>query len=487
MIDSGRLTRSILFGFVLATCWVSVAEALPLYTARGGRTCDNCHSLPNTWYDPEDIGDRKCTLSCAGCHVDPSGGGLRTASGRYYGEATLPMFAGRNRPLDDRRRDLYKLFSGGSDGDVPSSQAASSQPTSGPVKPATAQGDPRPPNAPPATRGWLAFGEPLDGGGSTMAWLNGRYDDMNADPLLLFGGDFRLGFMTRGPLFFPMQADVYAAVHPVEHLMLSTTVGARGRTDSLLFEESPLDDQPRFAVRDIWLMTHEWPYLSYARIGRFLPAFGTRLADHTAPIRRAFGMSQEDPANRVIGGEVGFTGNYPYAAASVFSPSTRDARNPFEPGDGWGTAINGGYRALGWQVGASAMLRRRSLDTGGDTTDVSLQWGFNPWFYSKSLPFTYLGEVTAGQYQRQLSGKDTQQIAQYHQLAWTMVNGVIGRLRYDSWDPDVEIKDDEQYRPGVGLDLTIIPRLTLSVDGTFSFPAGGEASAGTFIQLHGWL
>jgi hypothetical protein len=28
------------------------AQALPLYAARSGRTCDNCHSLPNDWYDP---------------------------------------------------------------------------------------------------------------------------------------------------------------------------------------------------------------------------------------------------------------------------------------------------------------------------------------------------------------------------------------------------------------------------------------------------
>jgi hypothetical protein len=485
VIDRNRLLPATGWIIAVLLCTATVAEALPLYTARGGRTCDNCHSLPNTWFDPDDIGDRKCTLSCAGCHVDPSGGGLRTVSGRYYGEAMLPMWAGKNRPIDDQNRDLYQLMHGESGG---ATSQPTSQPTSGPVKPATTQIDPRGVGAPPASRGLLAFGEPL-GAPAKMAWLDGRYDDMRADPLLLLGGDFRAGFWSQGPLFFPMQADVYAAVHPVEHLTLSSSFGARGRTRSLIFEESPLDDQPRFGVRDLWAMTHEWPYLSYLRVGRFMPAFGTRVADHTAYTRRAFGMSQEDPATRVIGAELGFTANYPYGAVSVFAPSTRDARNPFELGEGYGAAINGGWRGLGWQIGASAQMRRRPLETGGNTTDVSVQWGYNPWFYSKDWPLTYLGEAAAGQYQRALSGETTFQVAQYHQLAWSAMSGVVARLRFDVWDPDTAIAEDHVYRPGVGLDWTVIPGVTLSADVRAGITAlsPGEDLVDLFAQLHGWF
>lgn len=461
----------------------SVAEALPLYTARGGRTCDNCHSLPNTWYDPPEIAQRKCTLSCASCHVDPNGGGLRNVSGRYYGEATLPMFGSKNRPIDDQNRDLYRLMHGD-----PAGGSASSQPASGPIKPAADQRDPRDANAPPATRGLLALGTPVLAP-SEMAWLDGRYDDMKADPLLLLGGDLRFGYWSQGPLFFPMQADIYAAVHPVEHLTIMGSFGARGRTRSLVFEESPLDDQPRFGVRDLWVMAHELPYLGFARAGRFLPAFGTRVADHTAYTRRPFGMSQEEPANRVIGAELGFTANYPYGSVSAWKPSTRDAREPFALGEGWGATVNGGWRGLGAQIGASAQVRQRPLQSGGDTVDVSLQWGFNPWFYWKNLPLTYLGEVAAGQHQRALSGVETVQVAQYHQLAWTVTSGVIARLRYDSWDPDTQVTDDHIYRPGLGLDWTIVPGITLSADGRLGLtPNGsGEDLADIFAQIHGWF
>lgn len=465
----------------------AAADALPLYTARGGRTCDNCHTLPNTWHDPPQFWRRKCTMSCVGCHVDPNGGGLRTVSGRYYGLNTLPMFAADHRPIEDRSRELTALVERLRDPqrtfDTPSSQ-----PTSGPVNPvADRPEDPRGSDAPPADDGWLAFGRPLFHGSSEMAWLDGRYDDQNADPLLLLGADARFGYWSAGPLFFPMQADVYAAVHPVEHLTLATTFGARGRTRSLILEGAGEDEQPAFGVRDLWVMTHEWPLLAHLRAGRFLPAFGTRVADHTAYIRRAFGLSQEDPANRVIGVEVGMAPNYPYFTASAFKTSTLDARNPLDPGDGQGLAVSAGWRDLGWQLGASAMVRRRPAREGGDTEDFSLQWGLNPWFYWKWLPLTYLGEAAWGTFDRPFSGAGTSQIAQYHELDWTVLDGLVARLRYDFWDPDVALKEDQIHRPGLGFDLTVVPGLTLGVDGRVLLPAGGSAGADAFIQIHGWL
>ncbi|MFN3199063.1 MAG: hypothetical protein ACE366_11750 [Bradymonadia bacterium] len=458
----------------------ALASALPLYTARGGRTCDNCHSLPNTWFDPPDWADRKCTMSCSGCHVDPGGGGMRTVSGRYYGNETLPMFAVDERPLVDRQRDMLDWLKG------VERKAPASQPSSGAPTVATEQVDPRGPNTPTPLAG-PAFGTPLYHQSSHMSWLEGRYGDLKADPLIAFGGDARLGAWLAGPLIFPMQGDLYTSVQPIEHLTLSASAGIRGRSRSIDLDGGGVDEQDRVGIRDLWVMTHEWPYLSYARVGRFLPIFGTRVADHTAYIRRPFGLSQEDPANRVVGAELGFTANYPYLHASVFKPSSAQARDPFATADGWGTAVSAGWRDLGWQIGASGMLRRRPLEGGGDTTDVSLQWGFNPWFYWKALPLTYLGEISAGRLQRPLSGKETTQTAAYHQLAWTAFNGIVIRGRYDFWDPDREVKEDHIHRPGLGFDLHPWTGLTFSADFRVGLPAGGNASGDLFLQLHGWF
>jgi hypothetical protein len=133
------------------------------------------------------------------------------------------------------------------------------------------------------------------------------------------------------------------------------------------------------------------------------------------------------------------------------------------------------------------MMRRRPMSLGGDTNDVSLQAAFNPWFYWPAIPLTYLAELSAGTLQRPLSEKETAQTAQYHQLAWTVINGVVMRLRYDFWDPDIEVIEDEIHRPGAGLDWTPFPGLTISADTRFGIPAGGEANGDAFIQLHGWF
>ncbi len=471
------------------------ALALPMYGARSGRTCDNCHSLPNTWYDPPEVTERKCTLSCAGCHVDPSGGGLRTVSGRYFGMATLPMFGSIARPLDDQPRDVWDLFTGDpADRIAPSSQPVGAElPASGPVKPMEAHNeDPRGPGAPPADDGWLSFGRPLGHGSSEMAWLDGRYGDLNADPLVQLGADVRFGYWSAGPLFFPMQLDLHAALHPVEHLTIAGTVGARGRTKSLTFDArgAPDAEQLRFGVRELYAMTHEWPALMHLRAGRFMPAFGTRVADHTAYTRRPFGMSMEDPANRVVGLEAGFTGNYPHFTASAFKPADGASQNPFAMADGWGAALDGGWRDLAWQLGGSAMMRRRPLSGGGDTLDLALHWGYNPWRRWKALALTYLGEVVWGRYQRPFSGSETSRLAWYHQLAWHPVNGVVARLRFDSFDPDGEVRDDVVYRPGLGLDWHVVPGLTISADGRVGIPekgGPGEEAADVFVQIHGWF
>lgn len=482
--------RALMFALALLL-GLPAAHAVPLYTVREGRTCDNCHSLPNDWVDPPEMYRRKCTLSCSGCHIDPGGGGLRTVSGVYFGRSTLPMWLATDRPWADKKAHGEYTEHVSAAGSQPMSDAtgAGSQPTSEAGSQPTTGAGSQPvaavPEAPKPTGG-LAFGHPLDGGGAEMAFLDTRYGDLNADPLLRVGADLRLGFWNQGGKLFPMQGDAYAAVHPVEHVMLSTAVGIRGRIRGLGADDP--DGQSRFGVRDLWLMTNEWPLNAYARAGRFLPQFGWRLDDHTAYTRRPFGMSQEDPANRVIGGEVGFNANYPYVNVAAWVPGSRRPDNPFEAKDGFGGALNAGWRDLGWQLGASALLRRQPMGQGGDSTNASLQWGLNPWYWLENVPVAYLGELTWGTLQRRYSGKTTSQDAQYHDLSYTPTNGITLHAKYDFWDPDREVKEDHIHRFGFGVEWVPIPSLTTRVDLRQASVAGGRGGgADAFLQLHGWF
>ena len=84
-----------LMAWLASTHWTPAA-ATPLYAVRSPNRCDTCHVEPVDWANPA-VKDRKCSLDCTICHVSPTGGGLRTPSGQYYGREVLPV--GENAPL----------------------------------------------------------------------------------------------------------------------------------------------------------------------------------------------------------------------------------------------------------------------------------------------------------------------------------------------------------------------------------------------------
>jgi hypothetical protein len=463
------MKRSLLV-FCLALLWSSSVGALPLYTAREGRTCDNCHTLPNRWKNPQEIKDRKCTLSCSACHIDPAGGGLRNTSGRFYGQTVLPMALSRYRNYKDTVRNA-----------LPRLDAANKTQRS------------------PLT---LAFGEPL-GKDTPYAPQAKRYGDMKADPLVTLGLDARFAVWVTGAeaiIPFPMQLDVQAALHPMHHLTAYVNAGVLGKEKGTL---ETLQANPAFGVKDLMLIVNELPYQTYVKVGRFTPAFGTRLDDHTSFTRRDFEQDYGILQSRVFGAEFGRAPNYPYLHMSVFRPSAKDefptndeipnvegkveGIDFFGAPQSFGGAVSAGYRELGWQIGASVLSKRRNLSDGGDTNSLSVQWGVNPWFYSDQVPLTYLGEIAAGTFQRLGNGSGAFQAASTQELNYAPFNGLNVKLKYDYTDPDFEVANDQLNRVGLGFDLTFIPGLRLTAMGRAIFIPEAGAEADFFMFVRGWL
>lgn len=454
---------------------VSKAVTTPMYAARAGRTCDNCHLTPNEWVDPK-LSERKCSLSCQGCHVDPAGGGMRNVVGRFYGRSTLPMIALSPRPTSDwdrnvpyfGRRDRATTYTH----DLPLGPNNLEQSLS---------------YADSVDDRW-AWGEPA-GGATTHGYWPGRYGALRADPLFRVGFDLRLATLLSGTvIYFPMQVDVPAQFHPVHHLTLFANVGARGRPSGY---SDTFDDDHSPYLREAFLMLHEMPYQGYAKAGRFVPSFGLRLDDHTSRIRREFELDGALPESRVSGVEVGAAPNYPVVNVSWFRMASRtrapDAWDIFDVDDGWGAAANVGWRDMGWSLGGSGLWRRRPLVEGGDTSTYGVWGSFNPWYYWRGVPLTWQGELDFGKFRR-ASGLETDKLAAYAEIDWLVFNGITLLVAYDWADPDREVKDDENHRVQAGGQLIVIPGVT--VDGRLRglIPATeGGRDYDMFIQLHIWL
>lgn len=469
-----RLLRWLVLALVV---YPQSAFALPMYALSSGRTCGNCHVSPTYqdpkgWNDP-DLAERKCNLSCMACHVSPGGGGLRNTSGRYYGQSSLSMLALQERSYSDYQREV-----------LPSAWVHAYREWFGAPSP-----DPKGHDIPSRFQdvkrdrhgGWLSFGKPLTET-SEYAFWDGRYGDLNADPFLQLGADVRSAYWSASETFFPMQLDLHAAVHPIEHLSFVGTLAARGRVagpEALVTQPSPL------FPRNAYVMAHELPLASWARAGVFVPSFGTYLDDHTSFIRQYFGLDISRSDASVLGVELGFAPNYPFATVSVFKNLTPVGSSTEL--DGVGASFAVGWRDLWFSLGAHGLLRRREPQNGGDLDAAGISWGLSPFALSEWLPFALMGELNLGRAEA-LTGETKARLAFYQELWWLMFNGVNLRLKYDLGSRDLGAPDALEQRLSLGLDVAPIPGLSFLIQGRMLIPSpGASADADVFLTTHVWL
>ena len=66
-----------------------VAQAEPWLSTRFAQNCSGCHSPGRRNLPPP---DRRCSLSCQGCHINPNGGGMRSHYGKWNQSKWLHSF-----------------------------------------------------------------------------------------------------------------------------------------------------------------------------------------------------------------------------------------------------------------------------------------------------------------------------------------------------------------------------------------------------------
>lgn len=432
---------------LVTLCTAFTLEATPLHAVSSARRCDTCHIEPSGWQNPDEK-NRKCSLHCTSCHQSPSGGGLRTPAGRYFGQHTLPTFfservehkkvSEKYRPQGHPDEGVYapgKGFSGWWPGDLP------------------------------------------------MSALPDRFGDANADPTFLVGLDAR--WMTIVPLqqengfaSFPMQLDLSAALRLWNIVSLSTTIGYQG---SKLNASRNLEDT--LAIRDLYLMVNRLPYGIYARAGRFQLPLQTRMPDHTQFVRAAlFGNRPE--LSQAFAIETGFEANYLFARATMFAQGLVDG--PFSDGQrSHGLLFSAGIRDLGYALSFQALHQNRLSQDAVDSSTLSIEFAAN------LSPFTYQGQLAYRLNETPTPIFEDEFIEQglfaNHMLQWQAYNGVrpFGLYEYD--DQHLSLKDNHRHRVTLGVLLDPIRHLQFDLRYRQTYLARRFAAHEFLAMAHVWF
>ena len=341
-------------------CWPLFSQ--PWLSNRFAQNCASCHS-PGRFNKP--LAERRCTLSCQGCHVSPSGGGMRSAYGKWTQERWLRSFfvdglmTNKRKPAPFEKQPYF---------DERLAKLAKNRTPIENLQPS----DKRPPllTVPDEDIRERAFSRNHEYFDSTEI-SNETYKSIIpvGDPYQLErmfyvsgGADFRYFIMDRidGPVTsgksfkaFPMAADLYLRFRPIrEYISLVTEARfLNGPNNSQLEKFFTSESQ----VRSAYLLSDNLPYNSYVMAGLYRPLFGYYTPNHTSLASTISGLGIRSV---FLAASVGSSPNVPFVNLHLIGPTAGGANIH-------GFAANVGGRFV--TLGASLMFSywRTTTQTAG--------------------------------------------------------------------------------------------------------------------------
>ncbi len=235
--------------------------------------------------------------------------------------------------------------------------------------------------------------------------------------------------------FFQMQGDIYIDMKLNKKISLHL-------------------DKGLYSGFEVYGLAKVLPLHGYVKLGKFLPAYGTRIEDHTAFIRGGgygspstgfrFGQRSED-----TGLEFGFLPSIFTFNVGVFNGT---------PGGGISGVAGEKSKAFVARGDATIQTDFGNLIIGGSfynhpNTNTSGKTQFYGAFGSFNIlqSLTYTGELD---YVTLFSeGKEIVGFVTFNELSYTITQGIDANVRYEFYDPDKNLKTGSYTRMTFGVEL----------------------------------
>lgn len=245
------------------------------------------------------------------------------------------------------------------------------------------------------------------------------------------GADFRTLYFyqkrdsTSANAFWQMQGDIYLNFKVAKKVNMFINKGLRSG-----FE--------------VFGLLNILPASGHIKIGKFVPAFGTKFDDHTAYIRTYTGFSPEFGRPELTGAEVGVAPGPVTVIGGIYN-----ARDDFGSGTGSEKAFLGraeGMFKLGEETtfGIGANLFSRKTAFGYTTTIFG---GLGSFSHGN---FTVFGEADLIKNNQQV---DVSGVVAYVEADYMVTPGLDLKLAYDFYDPDKDLKSGSKSRFSFGFEF----------------------------------
>ncbi len=310
----------------------------------------------------------------------------------------------------------------------------------------------------------------------TQNWLNTKYPGYTFNPIInnmvQLGADAWIMFHNEqvetvnpegdeetknSSSFFFMEGNIYgdARLLPILHLVAGYDVATNTTETFGLLDGLPIG--------------------LYIKAGRFMPPFGLRMDDHTAFTRAPLGFNT---LAMDTGIEVGIRPGPAYVMAALTNGNLGVSGFDYD-GNYYAATVQGGVRFWKFIVGGSFFH---------NTRDSMIREAYGPYLMFGIGPFAYIGEFDL--FDQENAGPVNPEDGSNWAHGWTMIHhvdveiirGLSLQARYNYFEPNQDIDEDEYYQITGGVNIFPLP--FLEFDAQYRYNGEEESIANDEYLAH---